>query len=239
MFDQIEKAVYYSEQSGSQILSAILAAIEHCHKQHVLHRDLKVKFSAHSLLIFQPENLMVADLDFKNLTDIKLADFGISAIIEGDGLAHGSIGTPMYAAPEVISDRDYGLAADMWSLGVIAYIMYVPLFCFFLILLSLGGYPPFSDPDPVRLNRMILSGRFEFHSPEWDEVSSVSRDFISKLLVVDPAKRMTVEQALEHPFIKDAYTLLSSQINQGLADRFTKFNAGRKFRVRTKNLPLY
>jgi serine/threonine protein kinase len=114
----------------------------------------------------------------------------------------------------------------------------------FLNFFRLGGYAPFSDPDPVKLNRLIKSGQYEFHSPEWDEVSNVTKvtpslftlslqpqDFISKLLLADPSKRMTITEALEHPFITDDYKQLSDKINQGLADRFAKFNAARKFKV--------
>eukprot|EP01126_Amoeba_proteus_P027380 TRINITY_DN2718_c0_g1_i3.p1 TRINITY_DN2718_c0_g1~~TRINITY_DN2718_c0_g1_i3.p1 ORF type:complete len:406 (-),score=69.13 TRINITY_DN2718_c0_g1_i3:125-1342(-) len=206
LFEQIEKSVFYTEQSGSLIIGTILSTILYCHERGVVHRDLK------------PENLLCLDRQFKDLTDLKLTDFGISAVLDKGGKLVGSVGTPMYAAPEVISDKDYDFSVDLWSLGVISYIV-------------LGGYAPFQHKDPHTLNRLILSGKFEFHSPEWDEVSEISKDFIRKLLVVDPAKRMTGAQALNHPFLKEAVSSLSNVPKPELAARLAKFNAERKFKA--------
>ena len=98
-------------------------------------------------------------------------------------------GTPGYVAPEVIKNKGYaGGSCDMWSAGVILYIL-------------LCGYPPFGDDDLPSLLRQIQSGRYHFHKPHWDSVSAGAKDVVRKLLVVDPPKRMTAAQALQHPWI--------------------------------------
>eukprot|EP01126_Amoeba_proteus_P058505 TRINITY_DN7555_c0_g1_i1.p1 TRINITY_DN7555_c0_g1~~TRINITY_DN7555_c0_g1_i1.p1 ORF type:complete len:255 (-),score=35.61 TRINITY_DN7555_c0_g1_i1:808-1572(-) len=124
LFQQIEKSIYFTEQNGSVIIGTILSTIVYCHEKGIVHRDLK------------PENLLCTDRQFKDPTDLKLTDFGISAILEKNSKISGSVGTPMFAAPEVISDREYDFAVDLWSLGVISYIM---LAFFFTIVLPLSS----------------------------------------------------------------------------------------------------
>jgi serine/threonine protein kinase len=99
-------------------------------------------------------------------------------------------GTPGYVAPEVLRRQGYKEQVDLWSLGVITYIL-------------LCGYPPFFDQNNAELFKKILSGRFQFDRPWWDKVSDKAKDFIKKLLVLDPAHRWTASQALGHPFIVD------------------------------------
>merc|ERR1712196_309561 len=97
-------------------------------------------------------------------------------------------GTPGYVAPEILKKEPYGLPCDMWSIGVIAYIL-------------LGGYPPFNEKTQKALFSKIKSGKYEFHADYWKNVSREAQDFISKLLVVDQKKRSTVDQAMKHDWI--------------------------------------
>lgn len=100
-------------------------------------------------------------------------------------------GTPGYVAPEVLKRQGYKEEVDLWSLGVITYIL-------------LCGYPPFFDQNNTELFKKIMSGRYQFDRPWWDNVSDKAKDFIRKLLVLDPMQRMTATQALQHPFIVDS-----------------------------------
>lgn len=141
----------------------------------IVHRDLK------------PENLLYAD-EAPN-APVKVADFGLS---KESGQAMLTIcGTPGYVAPEIILGKPYNSAIDIWSVGVIAYIL-------------LAGYEPFYDErGDTHIFRKIIKGDFEFHSPWWDDVSDDAKDFVSKLLKLDPNNRLTAKQALEHKWIKD------------------------------------
>jgi calcium/calmodulin-dependent protein kinase I len=120
--------------------------------------------------------------------DVKLVDFGFADIAENDSSLSGLLGTPAYMAPEIWSSKPYGKPVDMWSFGVITYIL-------------LGGYPPFSDDRKERLARRIQTGTFEFHLQYWGNVSDEAKDFITKLLQIDTSKRLTVNQALQHSWV--------------------------------------
>ena len=126
-------------------------------------------------------------------------------------------GTPGYVAPEILAQKgSYGREVDLWSLGVILYIL-------------LCGFPPFYDDNNTALYNQIKRGDYSFPSPYWDNVSKPAIDLIRKLLTVDPAARLTVEQALGHPWIKarDAH----SSVNlSGAQEQLKKFNARRKFK---------
>ena len=102
-----------------------------------------------------------------------------------------SCGTPGYLAPEIMKGQVYGPPVDIWAIGVITYILWIP---FILLIYSLCGYPPFSSDNDVTMYRQILRGKIDFPSPEWDHVSDAAKDFISKLLIVDPEKRYTAKQ---------------------------------------------
>ena len=117
-----------------------------------------------------------------------VSDFGLSKIFNDEEVMRTACGTPGYVAPEVLKRRGYGREVDLWSLGVITYIL-------------LCGYPPFYDENNQNLYQQIMQGQYQFDSPHWDDISDQAKDFITKLLVVDPKKRYTTKQALEHEFI--------------------------------------
>eukprot|EP01128_Nolandella_sp_AFSM9_P005646 TRINITY_DN2773_c0_g1_i1.p1 TRINITY_DN2773_c0_g1~~TRINITY_DN2773_c0_g1_i1.p1 ORF type:complete len:716 (-),score=127.00 TRINITY_DN2773_c0_g1_i1:82-2229(-) len=205
LFDKIAEKGYYSEKEGSKILRTIVEAVHHCHSVGVIHRDLK------------PENLLCGSQSFDNLTDLKLTDFGASIYVKKGEKVTGGIGSPSYCAPEVITNVPYDHSVDMWSVGVISYIV-------------LGGYAPFDKDLKMPLNLQITTAAFEFHDEEWAEVGASARDFISKLLVVDPKKRLTAAEALAHPFISNGSVLGTNALAQ-THQRFARFNARRKFRA--------
>jgi len=205
LFDKIQEVEFYSEKDGSRIIEALLRCIMHCHTHHVIHRDLK------------PENILCGTKEFKDVSDIKLTDFGLSTLCEPGQKTRGSCGSVEFAPPEIIDNNEYDFKVDMWSIGVLSYIV-------------LGGYAPFQDSNQTKLKNLIRNCQFEFHSPEWDEVSPVGRDFISKLLVIDPEKRLSPEEALRHPFIgcKDE---LKETVNLAASNAFKKYLAQKKLKA--------
>lgn len=174
LFDAIVKKGSFGEPEAVNIIKQIIQAIDYCHEQGVCHRDLK------------PENLLLAvGSDKKDF--VKLADFGLSKDFGMESL-QTSCGTPDYVAPEVLSGDTYDKSVDIWSIGVITYVLLV-------------GFPPFWGETQKELFDHILHGSYDFPSPEFDNVSDDAKDFIKKILVVDPDQRMTAEECLEHKWI--------------------------------------
>uniref|UniRef100_A0A6P4ED29 Calcium/calmodulin-dependent protein kinase type 1 n=1 Tax=Drosophila rhopaloa TaxID=1041015 RepID=A0A6P4ED29_DRORH len=133
----------------------------------------------------QPENLLYYSPD--DDSKIMISDFGLSKM-EDSGIMATACGTPGYVAPEVLAQKPYGKAVDVWSIGVISYIL-------------LCGYPPFYDENDANLFAQILKGEFEFDSPYWDEISESAKHFIKNLMCVAVEKRYTCKQALAHAWI--------------------------------------
>ena len=118
---------------------------------------------------------------------VKLADFGLSTIVHQDQLPETNCGTLTYVAPEIIQGGGYGREVDMWSCGVIIYVL-------------LCGYPPFYGNDDKEMLDMTLRGKFEFLSPDWDSISGDAKDLITKLIRRDRATRATAKMAMNHPW---------------------------------------
>ncbi|KAL3659444.1 hypothetical protein V7S43_015436 [Phytophthora oleae] len=204
LFERIVKKNFYSEREARDLVKVLLETIAFCHDADVVHRDLK------------PENLLLSSKE--DDADIKLADFGFakkSAIQNGDTGLSTACGTPGYVAPEILMSKPYGKEVDIWSIGVITYIL-------------LCGYPPFHHDNQGVLFRLIKAGRYEFDSPYWDDVSAEAKDIISKMLILKPAERWSARQLLEHPWIAGA--VKDVQLTTALAE-LRKFNARRKFRA--------
>ncbi|ORY46658.1 Pkinase-domain-containing protein [Neocallimastix californiae] len=174
LFDDIVRRGKYTESDAAKIVQKILLAIDYLHGMGIAHRDLK------------PENLLLSDKS-KN-GKVMISDFGLSKIFNDEEVMKTACGTPGYVAPEVLKRQGYGKEVDLWSIGVITYIL-------------LCGYPPFYDQNNVELYKQILACRYEFEKPWWDNISEDAKGFIRKLLVLDPAKRYTAKQAVNHPFI--------------------------------------
>ncbi|XP_055385458.1 calcium/calmodulin-dependent protein kinase type 1 isoform X2 [Condylostylus longicornis] len=196
LFDRIVEKGSYTEKDASDLIRQVLEAVDYMHDQGVVHRDLK------------PENLLYysADDDSK----IMISDFGLSKM-EDSGVMATACGTPGYVAPEVLAQRPYGKAVDVWSIGVISYIL-------------LCGYPPFYDENDANLFAQILKGEFEFDSPYWDEISDSAKDFIHHLMCVNAEERYTCKQALAHPWIsgnaasnKNIHGTVSEQLKKNFA----------------------
>lgn len=203
LFDRIVN-VYpdgYSEETASTLIKKIVQSIKYLHKLGIVHRDLK------------PENLL-----YQSPHDdaaIKITDFGLAKIANGELLLKTACGTPNYVAPEVLLNNGYGPAVDMWSIGVILYIL-------------LCGFPPFYSENTPDLFDQIIHGKYDFPSPYWDRVSSQAKDLIKNLLQVDPQIRFTPDDCLNHPWIT-GHT--EKEKLPKIIDQLKKFNAKRKFKI--------
>jgi len=149
-------------------------AIQYLHNKDIVHRDLK------------PENILFAARE--NVDNVLITDFGL-AKLAADGIAlKTACGTPNYVAPEILHQRGYSKEVDVWSLGVIAFIL-------------LCGYPPFYNESDAVLFEMIMKGHFEFDERYWKHISEEAKNLIRNMLHVKPGKRLTTQQVLEHPWI--------------------------------------
>ncbi|EAY15667.1 CAMK family protein kinase [Trichomonas vaginalis G3] len=162
----------YNEIDAASIIKHLLTALVYLHKNGIVHRDIK------------PENILFADTAAK---DPKLADFGLSGLLIEGSLLHSCAGTPIFMAPEVIKAKGYNYSCDMWSVGIMTYLL-------------LCGEVPFNGETHYDLFKKICSGEFKFIEA-FDSISETAKDFIKNLIVVDPSKRFSAEKALKHPWI--------------------------------------
>ncbi|XP_075044913.1 serine/threonine-protein kinase H1 [Mixophyes fleayi] len=176
LFDRIIAKGSFTERDATHMLQMVLEGVKYLHTLGITHRDLK------------PENLLY----YHPGTDSKImiTDFGLaSARKKGDDcLMKTTCGTPEYIAPEILVRKPYTNSVDMWALGVISYIL-------------LSGTMPFEDDNRTRLYRQILKGKYSYSGEPWPSVSNLAKDFIDRLLMVEPCNRMTATQALKHPWV--------------------------------------
>jgi len=176
LFDKIVERGMYSERDAANIIVQVVSAVQYLHEHGIAHRDLK------------PENLLSAGEGEKEI--VKIADFGFSKSFaeEGEKL-QTSCGSPGYVAPEILTAECYDKSVDMWSVGVIIYIL-------------LSGYPPFYADSAPALFKKIMDVKYDFDDSVWDDISDSAKDLIRNLLVKDPAKRFTAVQCLAHPWVR-------------------------------------
>lgn len=190
----------YSEVIARSCFQQLMLGIQYLHSQGVAHRDLKL------------ENLLLVTKG--DISKIKITDFGLAKLTQG-GEMSTIVGTPQYVAPEVIRGLPgltYSVAVDMWSAGVILFIL-------------LGGYPPFYAKSDAQLFDLIREGEWNFDDPVWRDVSTPAKLLISKLLVVDPEKRLTSEETLNHPWMKNRTPSASPlpMTHKRMLDTFSKW----------------
>nr|TKW36129.1 hypothetical protein SEVIR_2G420700v2 [Setaria viridis] len=166
----------YSEEDAKVVMVQILSVVSFCHLQGVVHRDLK------------PENFLFSSKDENS--PLKVIDFGLSDFVKPDERLNDIVGSAYYVAPEVLH-RSYGTEADMWSIGVIAYIL-------------LCGSRPFWARTESGIFRAVLKAEPSFDEAPWPTLTSEAKDFVKRLLNKDYRKRMTASQALSHPWIRNA-----------------------------------
>jgi len=207
LFNRIVQKTNYTEMEARDTCKIILEAISFCHSKNVAHRDLK------------PENLLLASLESD--CELKIADFGFAKLVNPHkpNCLATQCGTPEYVAPEVIAGVRYGVKVDMWSVGVISYIL-------------LSGYLPFHGSTVQKMFRRIVKGQYVFHDEYWGATSEDAKDFVRSLLDLKASRRLSAEDALKHKWITESDEVTLSMINLGeTVKNLKKFNATRKFRA--------
>jgi len=201
---------HFSEHDAAVLVHNILDAISYCHDvKGIVHRDLK------------PENFLF--LTEAEDAPIKIIDFGLSRHDDAAlGIMQTKVGTPYYVAPEVLR-REYTKSCDIWSIGVITYIL-------------LCGYPPFYGDSDTQIFESVKIGRFDFPSPEWDDISQSAKDFVIALLKKNPKERPTAAMALRHTWLKEQLGLSKDKKGFAIAhqslrtEHFTKYLAMKKLK---------
>ncbi|XP_059823945.1 ribosomal protein S6 kinase alpha-3 isoform X2 [Hypanus sabinus] len=200
LLDKILRQKFFSEREANAVLYTITKTLDYLHAQGVVHRDLK------------PSNILYVD-ESGNPESIRICDFGFAKQLRAD---NGLLMTPCYTAnfvaPEVLKRQGYDAACDIWSLGVLLYTM-------------LTGYTPFAngpDDTPEEILARIGSGKFSLTGGYWDTVSDVAKDLVSKMLHVDPQRRLTTTQILRHPWIIHRDRLPQFHLNRQDAPHLVK-----------------
>lgn len=199
LYDRICDKEQFTETEAASVLRPLVDALKYCHSQGVAHRDIK------------PENLLFEEEGDHSL--IKVADFGMAKIVDNSTNVMSTVcGTQAYLAPEVISNQKYDFACDIWSLGVVLYVM-------------LCGYPPFDSDSNEENTKNIKGGIFSFPSPDWDNVSENAKDLVRKMLTPDPKLRITADKILTHPWLVE-----NSENVLNITEKLRKYNARRKLK---------
>jgi len=190
LYDRVQQLQKYQETEAKILTANLLKAIQYIHEKGIMHRDLK------------PENiLMVSKL---SNTDIKISDFGLAKISKDYPRrlprSHSICGSDFYLAPEVIKQEEYGREIDIWSVGVITFVL-------------MSGALPFFHTVLHKLYRQIVERELVFQSDVWGKISKGCTDFIIRLLQVRPGDRLTAEQSINHPWLRNS--VQSSSFNMG------------------------
>ncbi|CUV04485.1 unnamed protein product [Cryptosporidium hominis] len=210
LFDRIIKRGHFSERYAAVIMRQVFSAIAYCHSNEFMHRDLK------------PENLLFSDSSPNSL--LKVIDWGFAAKCPKTHKFTSVVGTPYYVAPEVLYGS-YSKLCDLWSAGVILYIL-------------LCGYPPFHGKDNVEILRKVKIGQYSLEHNSWKYVSDSAKDLIKRLLMTDPNKRISAQDALNHPWIKSQIsspntadaTYFTNDVCNSLLARFRDFQRQSKLK---------
>ncbi|KAI4308003.1 hypothetical protein L6164_031122 [Bauhinia variegata] len=202
LFDRIIAKGHYSERAAASICRQIVNVVHICHFMGVMHRDLK------------PENFLLSSKDENAL--LKATDFGLSVFIEEGKVYRDIVGSAYYVAPEVLRRR-YGKEIDIWSAGVILYIL-------------LSGVPPFWADTERGIFDAILKGHIDFDSSPWPTISSSAKDLVRKMLTQDPKKRITSAQVLDHPWIREDGNASDKPIDSAVLSRMKQFRAMNKLK---------
>jgi serine/threonine protein kinase len=202
LFQKICAERHFSERKAAAMMHDIFSGVAYLHSKGIIHRDLK------------PENLLLTSA--AEDANIKIVDFGFAEKCGNENKLTKCCGTPLYIAPEVLNaglyktGPPYGLPADMWGLGVILYVL-------------LCGYPPFRAKTQNDQFKKVVAGKYDFpENKVWGNISAEAKDLVSRLIVLDPALRLTAEQCLKHPWMK-------TNVDANLAatvENIKVFNAG-------------
>ena len=191
LFDELIRRKKLSEEDAASVIKQVLEVLSYCHANNIVHKDLK------------PENVLLEKK--KEITSIKIIDFGTAQKFNPEKKMTEVIGTPYYVAPEVL-EGSYDEKWDIWGAGVIMFIL-------------LSGIPPFNGKDDEAILRAVKRGKFEFRQDKWKSVSTEAKDLISKMLVLEPEDRISATKALDHEWIKkyDNGEIDDTKLNKALS----------------------
>lgn len=202
LFDRIIKRGHYTEKKAAELARVIVGVVEACHSLGVMHRDLK------------PENFLF--VNEKEESSLKTIDFGLSVFFRPGETFTDVVGSPYYVAPEVLRKR-YGQECDIWSAGVIIYIL-------------LSGVPPFWDETERGIFEQIVKGELDLASEPWPTVSESAKDLVRKMLVRDPKKRLTAHEVLCHPWVRIGGVAPDKPLDSAVLSRLNQFSAMNKLK---------
>nr|GLL28763.1 calcium-dependent protein kinase-like [Ipomoea trifida] len=202
LFDRIIARGHYSERAAADLIRQIVNVVHICHFMGVMHRDLK------------PENFLLSSKDENAM--LKATDFGLSVFIEEGKVYRDIVGSAYYVAPEVLR-RSYGKEADVWSAGVILYIL-------------LSGVPPFWAETEKGIFDCVLKGEIDFESDPWPSISNGAKDLVRRMLTLDPRKRISSASVLEHPWLREGGEASDKPIDSAVLSRMKQFRAMNKLK---------
>ncbi|XP_039014264.1 calcium-dependent protein kinase 7-like [Hibiscus syriacus] len=204
LFDRIVAKGHYTERAASGVMRTIVEVVQMCHKHGVMHRDLK------------PENFLFGNK--KETAPLKAIDFGLSVFFKPGERFNEIVGSPYYMAPEVLK-RNYGPEIDVWSAGVILYIL-------------LCGVPPFWAETEQGVAQAIIRSVIDFKRDPWPKVSDNAKDLVKKMLNPDPKLRLTAQEVLEHPWILNAKKAPNVSLGETVKARLKQFSVMNKLKKR-------
>ncbi|KAK8710711.1 hypothetical protein V6N13_146024 [Hibiscus sabdariffa] len=202
LFDRIVARGHYTERAAANVTKTIAEVVRMCHENGVMHRDLK------------PENFLFANK--KEHSPLKVIDFGLSVFFKPGEKFSEIVGSPYYMAPEVLK-RNYGPEVDVWSAGVILYIL-------------LCGVPPFWAETEQGVALAILRGVIDFKREPWPQVSDSAKSLVRQMLELDPKKRLTAQQVLEHPWLQNTKKASNVPLGDIVRTRLKQFSVMNKFK---------
>ncbi|KAJ4766646.1 Calcium-dependent protein kinase [Rhynchospora pubera] len=202
LFDRIIQKGHYSERAAAQLIKTIVGVVQACHSLGVMHRDLK------------PENFLFAST--AEDAPLKATDFGLSIFYKPGSKFSDLVGSPYYVAPEVLL-KCYGPESDIWSAGVILYIL-------------LCGVPPFWEETEAGIFKEILKGKLDFESDPWPKISDSAKDLVRRMLQRDPTSRMKAHEVLSHPWINDDNVAPDKPLGSAVLLRLKQFSAMNKLK---------
>merc|ERR1719337_723596 len=205
LFDRIIESGHFTEVQAAVLMQQIVRAIYYMHENHVCHRDLK------------PENFLFMTKEPIEKTLLKIIDFGLSCKFDSGQVLTTKAGTPYYVAPQVLAGK-YDQLSDLWSVGVIMYVM-------------LCGYPPFFGETDAEVLSKVRLGNFSFNAADWKNVSEDAKNLIRMLLKMNPRDRYTAEQALNHVWVRNkAPKAAGVALQGGLVDNLKGFRSQNKLK---------
>ncbi|KAL2320779.1 hypothetical protein Fmac_029748 [Flemingia macrophylla] len=204
LFDRIVARGHYTERAAAAVTRTIVEVVQMCHKHGVMHRDLK------------PENFLFANK--KETAALKAIDFGLSVFFKPGERFNEIVGSPYYMAPEVLK-RNYGPEVDIWSAGVILYIL-------------LCGVPPFWAETEQGVAQAIIRSVVDFKRDPWPKVSDNAKDLVKKMLDPDPRRRLTAQEVLDHPWLQNAKKAPNVSLGETVRARLKQFSVMNKLKKR-------